>query len=228
MPTYKNNTDSRIVDQGVSFDPYDNEAENNGQEKTSDKILVEEILTVDAAGVFVVGETVTGQTSAATGVVLRHDTEDNILDLIDVVDGPEVVPGEGLVPFTVGEDVQGAGAADEILVRKDRLTKVEDTPYFNPVVAVSISTANPGDDETVVINIDRTEAIIILWHNGELDVSLNVAANVVTKISTDNDEYMVETDGEVQSVILTQVGVPASDATILQFSSRAAAYQYFD
>ena len=217
MPTYKNNTDSRIVDQGVSFDPYTDVALLDGQIKSSDKILVEEILTVDELGVFVVGELVTGLTSGTTGIVLRHNTEDNILDLIDVSG-----------TFVLGEDIQGAGVADELLVRKVRLTKVAATPYFNPVVATDISTANNEDDQIVIIDIDKTKAIIVLWHDGIHDVSLNDAANVVTKISTDNDEYMVETDGEVQSVIFTQDGAAASTATLLQFSSREAAYQYFD
>ena len=237
MPTYKNNTDSRITGQGTSFDPYDNEAKDNGQEKTSDKILVEEIISVtNIAGVggdFAVGDVIAGA-GGAEGTVLRYDTEDDVLELINR-NGTEFgdVKDDDATPPVLGEviaiDLLGLGEVTANLVsKKVRLTKLEDTPYFNPVVATSISTAADGADETVVIDIDKTEAIIILWHAGEHDISLNITANVVAKITDDNDEYIVETDGEVQSVILTQVGGVNSDATVLQFSSREAAYQYFD
>jgi len=223
MPTYINNTIGRVVDQEIAFDP--------DQIKSTDKVLVEEIITlINVTGTFVTGETIVGDTSGATGVILRYNSEDHVLDLVmrdTTAFGPIAEPDA--TPPVTGETITGSdsSATGELSVSKIRLTKTSDMPYFNPITTTEISTSDT-DQEVVVVDVDKIKAVIILRHTGSYIVSLNLAANVVSRISESNDEYLVEINGEVQNIILTDDSGATSTAIVLQFVSKEAAYRYFD
>lgn len=206
MPTYKNNTDSRIVDQGIAFDP--------GQEKSVDKILIEEALAVAEAGVFVVGETVTDQTSSATGVILRD--EDDVLDLVETSG-----------TFAKGNDVKGVGTAGEILGRKVRLSRTSDEPYYIPVTKLAVTVADAVEDEAP-IDIDNTRAVAIKCSALSVKVGLNATANIVRAL-LDNTEaaLIIPTDGNINKVLLTGLETGDNIATVYQFESVAQAESYF-
>ena len=227
MPTYKNNTDSRIVDQGVSFDPYDNAAMDNGQEKTSDKILVEQIIAVDTTVAdFTLGELATGGLSGATGIVAAYDVEDCVLSLVECTDTFAPIKVTGGTPVT-GETVSApSGASGELVSQKTKLTKTLDTPYYVPVIKTDLA----GDTDAVLyagIDMDKIKAVAIDCTAQSVKVSLSVALNVVKDILlAADDTLIISTDGNVNRVILTCLA-DATAASVYQFESLAQAESYF-
>lgn len=223
MPTYKNETNNKITDQDISFD--------SAQTKSVDKVLVEEIITInDPTGSFIIGETVVGNDSGATGVILRYDDEDCVLDLIarDVAAFGPIAAPDATPPIT-GETIVGndSGTTGELVDSKIKLTKVSDLPYFNPIVFTEIST-NDGDRATVVVDVDKIKAIVFLRHTGSYTVSFNLDANAIFKLTNVIDKNLIEVNGEVQNIILTDDSGAVSTATVLQFISLEEAYRYFD
>lgn len=225
MPTYKNNTTERIVSQDIVFDP--------NQIKTSTKILVEEIISFEVlAGTFQIGETITGATLGAEGTVLRFDSEDNILDLIKRDDGLVFGPVKDAdaVPPVVGETLTGGavGATGELVSTNVELTRTLDTPDFKDVICTEVASSADAEVEKVLIDIDKTKAIVIICNAVVYSIALNRVANIIHAGLGASNDIIIETDVETRLVILTQVGGGAASATVLQFTSIEQAYRYFD
>ena len=211
MPTYKNNTDSRIVDQEVIFDP--------DQTKSTDKILIEEVLgfTV-AAGAFTVGEKITG--ASAEGVVVRLDSEDSILELAEC----------DADLFVVDETITGAdsGATGTVDSSKIRLTRTLDTPYYIPVTKVNLVGLATSGPMSVGIDIDNVAAVAIACTVQSVKVSLNDVDNVVKAVLAATDPALIiATDGNINAVIVDNVTDDLDAADVYQFSSVAQAEAYF-
>ena len=233
MPTYKNNTDSRIVDQGISFDP--------GQTKSTDKILAEEIITViniaGTGGNFVLGDLVTGTlvppAGAPTGTVFRFDydtNDDNILGLIDRnaepfgpirnMDANPQVPGQVVsVDLGTGDEV-----TSNLVGIKVRLTKTSELPYYIPVTRTEVTGDVADDPGSVGVDVDKIKAIVIDCTVDSIKVSLNVVGNVIKdEILAGDNKFIIPTNGNINCVLLTYL-VDGAKATVYQCESLEQAY----
>ena len=211
MPTYKNNTESRIVDQEVIFDP--------DQTKSTDKISIEEILGFTVvAGAFVVGEKITG--ASAEGVVVRFNSEDSILELAEC----------DVDLFVIDETITGAdsGATGTVDSSKIRLTRTDDEPYYIPVTKVNLVALETSGPMSVGIDIDNVAAVAIACTVQSVKVSLNDVANVVkTALAATDPALIIATDGNINAVILSYITDDLDAADVYQFSSVAQAEAYF-
>lgn len=100
---------------------------------------------------------------------------------------------------------QGSTIQTYHVYNKPGLTKIADTPYFNPIVTRhSVSSTGPGNDQTVDIGIDATTHIYIYKVSGAtVTVFYEATANTpAVAILREGDHYRADHGGLVDQLIL--------------------------
>jgi hypothetical protein len=122
---------------GIAFLP--------GQQKTTDKILMETTLEVSAISTaFQVGETVSAGSPTATGKILRVRTNPDLLDLV----------GRNSNDFVTGTTLTGGTSSCFASVERisELVTAISAEPYYNPKTTAHTVTASGAEVEVMYLS----------------------------------------------------------------------------